>query len=132
LITFTAKHNSLAIVNDATILKLVARTGNFVPTPSANQIVFHVNPSPNYFCIRLYKSKSQSIYWDLITQEAEEARSAGLVAGDPEFFIIPTLCSKGNAIFLYSYANNMAKSSRTFSSFTLNIGDLRIRNSIKA
>ena len=47
----TDEHKNLAIVNDTTILKLVARTGNFIPTPSANQIVFNVRRSLNIFCI---------------------------------------------------------------------------------
>ena len=38
----TDDHKTLPIVNDLAILKLVSRTGNFIPTPSANQLVCNV------------------------------------------------------------------------------------------
>ena len=58
----TDEHKNLPIVNNTTILKLVARTGNFIPTNSANQIVFNVLRSLNIFCIQVYKNLSKSIY----------------------------------------------------------------------
>ena len=75
----TDEHKNRPIVNNTEVLKLVAiPTGNFIPTPSANQIVFNAHRSLNIFCIRVCKSISKSTYRKLIEQGAEEARSAGL------------------------------------------------------
>ena len=108
----TDEHKNLPIVNNTTILKLVARTGNFIPTPSANQIVFNVRRSLNLFCIRVYKNISKSIHRKLIEQGAEEARSAGLPSWRPRVFQHSDAVLKQQRDFLYSEANNTWRNNR--------------------
>ena len=108
----TDEHKNLPIVNNTTILKLVARTGNFIPTPSANQIVFNVRRSLNLFCIRVYKNISKSIYRELIEQGAEEARFAGLSSWRPRVFQHSDVVLKQQRDFLYSEANNTWRNNR--------------------
>jgi hypothetical protein len=108
----TDEHKNLSIVNNTTILKLVARTGNFIPTPSANQIVFNVRRSLNIFCIRVYKCITKSVYWNLITQGAEEARSAGLTRWRPRVFHHSDAVLKKQRDFFFSEANNTWRNNR--------------------
>ena len=70
----TDQHKNLPIVRDVSVLKLVARTGNFIPTPSANQLVVNVRRSLNIFCIRVYRCFSKAVYSKLIEQGAKDAR----------------------------------------------------------
>ena len=108
----TDEHKNLAIVNDTTILKLVARTGNFIPTPSANQIVFNVRRSLNIFCIRVYKNITKSVYSSLIAQGAEEAHSAGLIRWRSRVFHHSDVMLKKQRDFLFSDANNTWRNHR--------------------
>ena len=108
----TDEHKNLPIVNNTTILKLVARTGNFIPTPSANQIVFNVRRSLNLFCIRVYKNISKSIHRKLIEKGAEEARSAGLSSWRPRVFQHSDAMLKQQRDFLFSEANTTWRNNR--------------------
>jgi hypothetical protein len=108
----TDEHKNLPIVNDLAILKLVSRTGNFIPTPSANQIVFNVRRSLNIFCIRVYKLISKSVYRTLIEQGAEEAQAAGLPRWRPKVFHHSDTVLKQQRDFLYSEANSTWRNHR--------------------
>ena len=101
----TDEHKNLPIVNDLAILKLVSRTGNFIPTPSANQIVFNVRRSMNLVYSRVYKNISKSIHRKLIEKGAEEARSAGLSSWQPRVFQHSDAMLKQQRNFRYSEAN---------------------------
>jgi hypothetical protein len=101
----TDEHNNLPVVVNATILELVARTVNFTPTHSANQIVFNVRKSMNLVYSRVYKNFSKSIHRKLIEKGAEEARSAGLSSWQPRVFQHSDAMLKQQRNFRYSEAN---------------------------
>ena len=108
----TDEHKNLPIINDLAILKLVSRTGNFIPTPSANQLVFNVRRSLNIFCIRVYKTITKSIYRKLIERGAEEAQAAGLPHWRPKVFHHSDAVLKRQRDFHYSEANNTWRNNR--------------------
>jgi len=72
----TDDHWNLPIVKNISVLKLIARSGNFIPTPAANQLLINVRRSLNIFCIRVYRCFSKNVYSKLIEQAAKEAQDA--------------------------------------------------------
>ncbi len=98
----TYEHNNLPIFNNTVILKLVARTGNFIPIPVANSMIFNVRRSLNLFCVRMYINISKSIHRKLMEQGAEEARSAGLPNWRSRVFQHSDIMRKQQRCFLYS------------------------------
>ncbi len=90
------EHKNLAIVNDTMILKLVAKTGNFIPTPSANQIVFNVRQSSAFEYTRVLLKQCTGT---LLHREQKKLSPLAWYTGGLEFFIILMLCLNSNAIF---------------------------------
>ena len=108
----TAEHKELPVVHNLAVLKLVARTGNFIPTPSANQIVFNAQNSLNIFCIRVYKTLSKAVHRDLILKGQEEARLIGIPRWKPMVFNHSDIVLKKQRSFFFSNANSTWRNNR--------------------
>jgi hypothetical protein len=72
------EHKHLPIIKNQAVLNLDAKTGNFIPTPSARSLIRNIPLSLNIFCIRVCNRFSGFIHRNRI-QEGKEV--AAVVVG---------------------------------------------------
>jgi hypothetical protein len=74
----TEADRALPIVTDPAFLSLVTRTGNFIPTPSAAQLIVNVNKSLLVLCGRINSALKCHVHRRLIDESSTEATKLGL------------------------------------------------------
>jgi len=74
----TEEHKKLSIVTDLTFLSLVSRTGNFIPTPPANQLIFNVKRSLHVLQGRIHSILSHKVNYTVITNSKAAAAAIGI------------------------------------------------------
>jgi hypothetical protein len=70
----------LQIIKNQAVPNLVAKTGNFIPTPSAQSLIRNIPLSLNIFCIRVYNQSSGFINRNRIQEGKEAAAAVGIHA----------------------------------------------------
>ena len=54
----TEEHQQLPIIKNQAVLKLAGKTGDFIPTPSAQQLIRNLSQLLNLFSVRVYNQFS--------------------------------------------------------------------------
>ena len=86
----TAADSKLPIVADPAFLRLVSRTGNFIPTPSATQLIVNVKMSLLTLSSRINSILKFHAFKELIESSAAEAQKIGLPDWKPLRFQLTT------------------------------------------
>ena len=82
----TEEHQQLPIIKNQAVLKLVGKTDNFIPTPSAQQLIRNVSQSLNIFSVRVYNRFSGFIHRNRIEESRLAAEAAGIPPWKPKTF----------------------------------------------
>jgi hypothetical protein len=71
-----AEHKQLPIIKkNQAVLNLVAKTGNLIPTPSAQALILNIPVSQNILCVRVYNQFSGIVHSRPI-QDGNDAATA--------------------------------------------------------
>ena len=82
----TDEHKSIPILQRPSFLTLVARTGNFIPTPVASQLNSVVHKSLNIFFVRVYNTLSKYVHRKFFNTCDITMRAAGISNWRPKLF----------------------------------------------
>jgi len=80
------EHKELPITKNQAVLDLVAKTGNFIPTPSAQQLARNVRLSLNIFTIRVFNQFSGHVHRKLIQDGKDAEAREGIPPWKPKKF----------------------------------------------
>ena len=101
----TEEHRRLPIIENRAVLKLVGKTGNFIPTPPAQQLIRNVALSLNIFCVRVYNQFAGFIYRDRIEESKSAAEEAGVPLWKPKTFRYNLMWYIKRRAFVFSKKN---------------------------
>ena len=101
----TEEHKKLQIVQNHAVISLVGKTGNFIPTPSAQQLIRNLSLSLNIFCVRVYNSFSGFVHRNRIEEQKQAAERAGLPDWRPKTFGYNALWYEKRKDFVFSKQN---------------------------
>ena len=101
----TEEHKKLPIVTDSTFLSLVSRTGNFIPTPTASQLIVNVKRSLHVLCGRIHSALSQKVYHQLISSGKTASAAIGIPDWKPKVFQFTNERLEENSRFYFSNDN---------------------------
>lgn len=101
----TEEHKHLQIIKNQAVLNLVAKTGNFIPTPSAQSLIRNIPLSLNIFCVRVYNQFSGFIHRNRIEEGKEAAAAVGIHSWKPLTFGYNALWYKKRRDFVFSKQN---------------------------
>ncbi len=80
------EHKELPIIKNQAVLNLIARTGNFIPTPSGQQLARNVKLSLDVFTIRVYNQFSGHVHRKLIMDGKDAEIKEGIPPWKPKTF----------------------------------------------
>ena len=80
------EHKELPITKNQAVLDLVAKTGNFIPIPSAQQLVRSVKLSLNVFTVRVFNQFSGHVHRKLIQEGKDAEMREGILPWKPKKF----------------------------------------------
>jgi hypothetical protein len=101
----TEEHKQLPIIKNQAVLNLVAKTGNFIPTPSTQILIRNIPLSLNIFCVRVYNQFSGFIHRHRIREGTNEAAAVGIHAWKPITFGYNALWYEKRRAFVFSKQN---------------------------
>ena len=101
----TEEHKQLPIIKNQAVLNLVAKTGNFIPTPSTQYLIRNIPLSLNIFCVRVYNQFSGFIHRHRIREGNDEAAAVGIHAWKPITFGYNALWYEKRRAFVFSKQN---------------------------
>ena len=99
------EHKQLPIIKNQAVLNLVAKTGNFIPTPSAQALIRNIPLSLNIFCVRVYNQFSGFIHRRRIQDGNDAATAVGIHAWKPITFGYNALWYQKRREFVFSKQN---------------------------
>jgi len=80
------EHKELPITKNQAVLDLVAKTGNFIPIPSAQQLVKNVKLSLDIFTVRVFNQFSGYVHRKLIQEGKDAEMREGILPWKPKKF----------------------------------------------
>lgn len=101
----TEEHKNLPIVTDSTFLSLVSRTGNFIPTPPAAQLILNVKRSLHILYGRVHSALSHKVYKNLIECGKKTSAAIGIPDWKPQVFQFTDERLQENSRYYFSNAN---------------------------
>ena len=105
----TEEHQQLPIIKNQAVLKLVGKTDNFIPTPSAQQLIRNVSQSLNIFSVRVYNQCSGFIHRNRIEESRLAAEAAGIPPWKPKTFNHNQTWYANRIAFVFSRQNTADK-----------------------
>ena len=103
----TDEHKLIPILQCPSFLTLVARTGNFIPTPVASQLNSIVHKSLNIFFVRVYNTLSKYVHRKFFNTCDITTRAAGISNWRPKLFPHNSVWYAQRRKFIFSSSNHV-------------------------
>lgn len=82
----TEEHTRLPIVGNPALFRLLGRTGKFIPTPPANQLLWSLPLSLNVFAHRVFCNFTRYVHKDLAARDEAEDADSNMLPWRPKAF----------------------------------------------